>query len=94
MIYLRTSDEHLYESVRKALDAAWGHPTADGRTVTCFAPSDVAVRDSSNRIMLAIHPEFAAYEPAATMLPSLVSEGYVEQIDEVDYMAAVPRDAP
>jgi hypothetical protein len=94
MIYLRTSDENLYESVRQHLDAAWGHPTADGRTVTCFSPSSIAVRDSQNRIMLAIQEEFIAYEPAATMLPSLIAASVVEEISEADYMTAVPQDLP
>jgi hypothetical protein len=94
MIYLRTSDENLYESVRQQLDAAWGHPTPDGRTVTCVSPSSIVVRDSQNRIMLAIQEEFIAYEPAATMLPSLIAASVVEQISEADYMTAVPRDLP
>lgn len=94
MIYLRTPDENLYESVRKQLDAAWGHPTDDGMTLTCFAPADIAVRDSSNRLMLAMRDEFMAYEPAATMLPTLLASGAVEQIQEADYMSAVVRNLP
>jgi hypothetical protein len=44
--------------------------------------------------MLAIEEEFIAYEPAATMLPSLIAASVVEQISEADYMTAVPRDLP
>lgn len=94
MIYLRTADDSLYEYVRLQLDAAWGHPTADGSTATCFAPADSGVRDSDGRLMLAINNEFASYEPAASMLSVLIGTGQVEQIAEDDYMTAVVRNSP
>lgn len=94
MIYLRTSDGSLYESVRAQLDAAWGHPSADGKTITCFAPVFLAARDPEGRIMLAIQQEFVDYEPATTMLPMLLNAGLVEEISEAEYMTAVTVDLP
>ena len=94
MIYFRTSEENLYESVRQQLDAAWGHPTADGRTITCFAPANEAARDSANRIMLAVGDEFVTLGPVASLLPELLASGAVEQIQESDYAAAVVRNPP
>jgi len=88
MIYLRTVDADLYETVRLQLDAAWGHPTPDGRTITCIDPAAVAPRDAQGRIVLAVRDEFAAIEPAATMLPQLLASGAVEQISEAEYSAA------
>ena len=88
MIYLRTADDNLYDTVRLQLDAAWGHPTPDGRTITCICPAEFAPRDAQGRIVLAVRDEFAVYEPAASLLPQLLASGAVQQIDEADYNAA------
>ena len=74
--YFRTSDAALYEQVRLSLDAAWGHvpPT------TCIDPANVAPRDSEGRILLAVRPEFAAFDAVAAMLPGLLASGAVEEI--------------
>jgi hypothetical protein len=87
----RTADESLYESIRLQLDAAWGHPTPDGRTVTCFDPAAVAPRDAAGRLLLAVHDEFATWEPAATLLPQLLASGAVEEITQAEYKAALPQ---
>jgi len=89
MIYLRTSSESLYETVRLQLDAAWGHPTPDGVTITCIDEASVAPRDRDGRILLAVRDEFLLYEPAATVLPALMADGSVEQISEAEYSSSV-----
>jgi hypothetical protein len=89
--FFRTADAALYESVRLQLDAAWGHPTADGKTLTCFDPAAVAPRDAEGRILLALRPAFTTYEPAATLLPQLLASGAVEEIDAAEYQ---PVDRP
>lgn len=88
--YFRTADATLYESIRLQLDAAWGHPTADGKTVTCIDSAAVAPRDAGNNVLLAVQPEFAQYEPAATLLPQLLASGAVVEITEGEYLAALP----
>jgi len=89
MMYFRTADNDLYESVRLQLDAAWGHPTADGSTITCIDPAGVAPKDNAGRILLAVRNEFVLHEPAATMLPQLLQSGQVEQISEQEYADSV-----
>jgi hypothetical protein len=89
MRFFRTADADLYESIRLQLDAAWGHPTPDGQTLTCIAPAAVAPRDADGRILLAVREEFATWEPAATLLPDLLASGAVEEIDRATYMAVV-----
>ena len=86
--YFRTADAGLYESIRLQLDAAWGHPTPDGQTVTCIDPAAVAPRDAQGRILLAVQPSFVAYEPAATLLPQLLASGAVEEITAAEYAQA------
>lgn len=90
--YFRTADAELYETIRLQLDAAWGHPTPDGSTLTCIQPVASAPRDSEGRILLAVQPEFVNYEPAASMLPELLASGAVEQIDAVDYKPVDPTE--
>jgi hypothetical protein len=91
MKYYRTADEELYELIRLQLDAAWGHPTPSGYTVTCFDPAAVAPRDAAGRVLLAVKDEFATWEPAATLLPQLLASGAVEEISEAEWRAALPQ---
>jgi hypothetical protein len=88
--YYRTADASLYESIRLQLDAAWGHPTPDGKTVTCFDPAAVAPRDAAGRLLLAVREEFVTWEPAATLLPQLLASGAVEEIDAAAYQPVSP----
>jgi hypothetical protein len=90
MKYYRTADAALYESIRLQLDAAWGHPTPDGRTLTCFDPAAVAPRDATGRLLLAVNDEFITWEPAATLLPQLLASGAVEEIDAEAYQPVPP----
>jgi hypothetical protein len=86
MKYYRTADAALYESIRLQLDAAWGHPTTDGGTLTCFDPAAVAPRDAAGRLLLAVNDEFITWEPAATLLPQLLASGAVVEIDAAAYL--------
>jgi hypothetical protein len=94
MRYFRTANADLYESIRLQLDAAWGHPTADGSTVTCIDPVTVAPRDQSGNVLLAVRDEFATYEPAASILPQLLASGAVDEISEAAFAAGVARPLP
>ena len=78
----------VYEQARLALDAAWGLPNDKG-TATCIEPAATAPRDSQGRIVLAVNDEFCAYSVAADLLPQLLANGAVEEIDAATYMAAV-----
>lgn len=80
--FFRTADVALYEQIRLGLDAAWNHqlPT------TCIDPAAVAPRDSQGRILLAVRPEFVAFDAVAGMLPGLLASGSVEEISEADYL--------
>jgi len=90
MKYFRTADVSLYESIRLQLDAAWGHPKADGSIITCFDPAAVAPRDAAGRLLLAVHDEFVTWEPAATIVPQLIASGAVEEIDASAYTPVPP----
>jgi hypothetical protein len=90
MRYFRTADAALYETIRLQLDAAWGHPTPDGKTLTCFDPAAVAPRDAQGRILLAVDDAFCGYYAVAAVLPSLLASGSVEEVAAGEYLPVVP----
>ncbi len=95
MRYFRClAGDEAYEKIRQTLDAVWGHPNAETKTVTCIDPAAVAPRDTQGRIMLATSEAFCEYGAAATMLPQLLASGAVEEITEAEYQAAVQTPDP
>ena len=94
MRYFRTNVDAVYEQVRLTLDAAWGFPSADRKTVTSIDPASVAPRDSQGQIVLAVRNEFCQYEAVAAMLPQLLASGVVEEINAAQYRAAVQPQGP
>lgn len=83
-VFFRIADDAIYEQVRLSLDAAWGHEPP----VTCVDPAGVAPRDSQGRILLAVRPEFVAFDAVAATLPQLLASGAVEEIDADEYQPA------
>jgi hypothetical protein len=86
-LFFRISDDAVYEQVRLGLDAAWGHVPPE----TCVDPAVVAPRDSQGRILLAVRPEFVAFDAVAAMLPDLLAGGLVQEIDEATYCESLPQ---
>lgn len=84
------ADAATYESVRAALDAAWGLPNNKG-TTTCLAPVAAAPHDTQGRVLVGLLPEWCTWEPAPTLLPQLLASGAVEEITEAQYMADLPQ---
>jgi len=95
MRYFRClAGDAAYEQARLALDAAWGHPDADTKTVTCIDPAAVAPRDAGGRIVLAVSDEFCEYAAAQQMLAYMIGGGAAEEITEAEYRAAVTQATP
>ena len=83
MRYFRCdAGDEAYEQARLALDAAWGHPNAETRTLTCIDPASVAPRDQQGRIVLAVNDEFCAYPEAEQMLTQMLAAGAATEISE------------
>jgi hypothetical protein len=85
--YFRILQDALYEQVRMGLDAAWGHVPPE----TCVDPAAVAPRDTQGRILLAVRPEFCEFAEVAAMLPELLANGDVEEIDKATYWESQPQ---
>jgi hypothetical protein len=81
--------DEAYEQARLALDAAWGHPNAETKTVTCIDPASVAPRDAEGRIVLAVNDEFLEYPAASQMLGYMLGIGAAVEITAAEYAAAV-----
>jgi hypothetical protein len=94
MRYFRANSDAVYEQARLTLDAAWGFPSPDGRTLTCIEPAATAPRDTQGRIVLAVNDEFTTYSVAAQLLPQLLASGAVEEIDAAKYREAVQPQEP
>ena len=80
-VFFRITDESVYEQVRLHLDAAWGHVPP----ITCVDPAELAPRDAGGSILLAVRPEFVAFDAVAAMLPDLLASGAVEEITAAEY---------
>jgi hypothetical protein len=90
MRYFRCdAGDEAYEQARLALDAAWGHPNAETKTVTCIDPASVAPRDAEGRIVLAVNDEFVEYPAASQMLGYMLGIGAAVEITAAEYAAAV-----
>lgn len=82
------------ESVRAALDAAWGYPNPDVQTETAFRPADKLPRDDEGRVYLRIANRYCEYEAVAAMLPDLLASGAVEEISEAEFRQVFPPRPP
>ena len=83
-------DSEPYESARLQLNAAWGLPDGKG-TVTCIEPASTAWRAASGRVLLAVASEWCEWEPAAGMIPEMLSAGVAAEIDEATFRSLLPQ---
>lgn len=84
----------IYEQVRAQLDAAWGYPNAETKTLTAIPPASECPHDDQGRVYLAISAEYCDYILPSQMLPELLASGAVEEIDEEAYRAVLPPMEP
>lgn len=88
MRYFRAC-QAVYEQCSEALDAAYGYPSAETKTLRALPPADTLPSDADGLLYLAVSSEYASYDIPRQMLQQLIADGRVEEITEADYMAAV-----
>jgi hypothetical protein len=93
MRYFAGQDDIGYETIRTTLDAAWGLPNDLG-TDTCLPPANVAPRNQSGLITLALRDEFCEWQPASAMLPELLDVGVIAEISADEYRAGISKPGP
>lgn len=81
----------VYESIRSQLDAAWGYPNAETKTLTAIPPVGELPTDQQGRVYLAISAEYCDYILPSQMLPELLASGAVEEIDAAAFAAVLPQ---
>jgi len=91
--YFRSTSA-VYEAVRAQLDAAYGYPNAETKTLTSITPAADAPHDAQGRVYLAISADYCEYNFPAELLPQLLASGAVEEITEAEYQAAMDQPIP
>lgn len=90
MRYFRAANAAVYEAVRAELDAAYGYPSADGKTVTAITPAAESPVDAAGRVYLLASQAECEYPAVAERLPSLLASGAVEEAAAADWDALFP----
>ena len=79
----------VYESMRTAVDAAWGYPTE--HTITCVPPAAEQWHDAGGWCVIALTVEWLSWEPVPSLFAGALAAGHVEEIAEVTFWAAAPK---
>ena len=85
---------NVYESIRDQLDAAYGYPNAETKTLTAIPPVAELPIDAQGRVYLSVTAGYCDFVLPSQMLPQLLASGAVEEIDEATYRAAVQPQEP
>lgn len=89
MRYFRSAPA-VYERIRSQLDAAWGYPNAETKTLTAIPPVSELPTDDQGRVYLAISAAYCDYILPSQMLPELLASGAVEELTAAEYAAVFP----
>lgn len=84
------ADAATYAAVLNGINDAWGLPSHGQQTA--FASPENAPADNAGVLYLAVWDFFCEYDAVAAVLPGLLANGSVEEIDAATYHAAMPAD--
>ena len=90
MRYFRATPE-VYAGIAGQLDAAYGYPNQDTKTERSLPLASDLPTDGQSRVYLAVTEEYCTYNLPSEMLPSLISQGLVEEITAEAYAAVLPQ---
>jgi hypothetical protein len=93
MIRFFRSTDAVYESIRAQLDAAWGYPNAETKTLTSITPAADAPHDAQGRVYLAVSAEYCDYNLPSEMLPQLLASGAAAEITQAEWDVIFPPPA-
>ena len=79
-----------YASICSQLDAAYGYPNAETKTIRTLPSEDVLPKDEQGRVYLSVSSAYCDFVLPSQMLPQLLASGAVEEITEAEYLAALP----
>lgn len=93
MRYFRSTTS-VYEQISAQLDAAYGYPNAETKTLRTLPPASELPADAQGRVCLAISADYCEYVLPSHMLPQLLASGAVEEITAEEYQAALAPQEP
>lgn len=89
MRYFRSTPA-VYEQINATLDAAYGYPNAETKTLRTLPQTADLPSDAQGRAYLAVPQEFCDYILPSEMLPQLLASSAVEEVSEAAYRALLP----
>jgi hypothetical protein len=81
----------VYVSICAKLDAAYGYPNAETKTLRTLPLAADLPADGQGRVYLAVDAAYCEYILPGAMLPDLLASGAVQELTEAQYLAAVPQ---
>jgi len=90
MRYFRSSPA-VYADTCSRLDAAYGYPNTETKTIRTLPLASDLPSDAQGRVYLAISAEYCEYILPSEMLPQLLTSGAVEEITAEQYEAVFPQ---
>jgi hypothetical protein len=89
MRYFRATPA-VYGSIGSQLDAAYGYPNAETKTLRTLPLAADLPADGQGRVYLAVDAAYCEYILPGEMLPQLLASGAVEEVDAATYAALLP----
>lgn len=89
MRYFRSAPT-VYASICQQLDAAYGYPNPDTKTLRTLPLATELPTDSQGRLYLAISADYCDYNLPSELLPQLLASGAVEEVSAAEYEAVLP----
>jgi hypothetical protein len=81
----------VYHGICSQLDAAYGYPNEETKTLRTLPLAANLPRDAEGRVYLAVSDEYCAFVLPSQLLLQLLASGAVEEITEAQYKAALPQ---
>ena len=83
----------VYGQIAAQLDAAYGYPNAQTKTIRAIPLASDLPTDLEGRVYLAVDAEYCDYVLPSELLPELLASGAIEEVDAATY-SALPQPEP
>jgi len=89
MRYFRSTPA-VYADICAQLDAAYGYPNAETKTLRTLPIAADLPADGQDRVYLAVSAAYCDYDLPSQLLPQLIAAGLVDEITAEQYAAVLP----
>lgn len=83
----------IYGNICAQLDAAYGYPNAETKTLRTLPLAGDLPTDGQGRVYLAVDAAYCDFILPGEILPDLLESGAVEEVDAATYAALLPPPA-